>query len=77
MSTKSNEITTNSGKLLLKQLQDWLPEAGFVEDGNGNRKYNRDERLNAKVMPLLKDLGLHVGKIVNGSSSWLIKIFSI
>lgn len=77
MSTKSNEITTKSGKLLLKQLQDWLPEAGFVEDSNGNRKYNQDERLNTKVMPLLKDLGLHVCKNVNGSTSWLIEVFSI
>ena len=77
MSTKSNEITTKSGKLLLKQLQDWLPEAEFVKTSNGNRKYNHDERLNVKVIPLLKDLGLHVRKNVNGSSSWLIKIFSI
>jgi hypothetical protein len=75
MSTKNHEITSESGKALLKQLRDWLPGAGFAKDNNGNRKYNQDERLDAKVMPLLKDLGLHVCRNATGPSSCLIDTF--
>ena len=75
MSTKDYEITSESGKALLKQLRDWLPGARFAKDGNGNWKYDQDERLDAKVMPLLKDLGLHVCENATGPSSCLIDIF--
>ena len=57
--TYTKKITSERGKKLLEQLKDWLPEAKFKVDGEGNRKYN-DEGLDAKVMPLLKDLQLDV-----------------
>jgi len=75
MSTKHYEITSESGKALLKQLRNWLPEARFTKDDNGNRKYDQDEMLDAKVMPLLKNLGLHVYKNATGPSSCLIDTF--
>jgi hypothetical protein len=41
-----------------KQLQDWLPQAEHDVHDKGNWKYKNDPDLEAKVMPLLKDLGL-------------------
>lgn len=56
---KSMEIVSISGREILNELQRLLPEIGFILE-NGNRKYNQDERLAAKITSLLKDLKLDV-----------------
>jgi hypothetical protein len=60
MSGSPSTTKITNGQKSLEQLQKWLPQAEYDEQDNGNWKYKNNEDLAAKVMPLLRDLGLHV-----------------
>jgi hypothetical protein len=60
MSSTLTAIEIKKGKESLEGLQKWLPHAQHDEQDNGNWKYKNNGDLEAKVMPLLKDLGLQV-----------------
>ncbi|KAL8668515.1 MAG: hypothetical protein Q9168_006855 [Polycauliona sp. 1 TL-2023] len=63
---KNYEITSQEGKELLKQIEDELPRIKTRnQDSHGNREYEPNEILAAKVRELLKNLQLsHLGYTV-------------
>ena len=58
---KNYEITSQKGKELLKQIEDELPRIkSRNQDSHGNREYESNEVLDAKVRELLVNLQLSV-----------------
>jgi hypothetical protein len=76
MSTIKHYEITPQGQELLKQIEDELPQIKLLKsDDHGNREYEPNAKLDAKVMPLLENLELSVREDAIIMSKQLLNIW--